>query len=97
MVASHTELFLLKSVAPKLLNKKVKAAILFVYALFTVFSILSLLDVKTYYSIYLFVDEEFDHYDWIQMRLKYMDHVYRPVIYVELDETTDFYSEEAQF
>ena len=80
-----------------LLNKKVKAIILVVYAAFTVFCIISLFDVKTYYSIYLFVDDEFPHYDWIQTRLKYMDHVYRPTIFVELNETTDFYSEEAQF
>ena len=45
----------------------------------------------------LFVDDEYTNYDYIQTRLKYFDHVYRPTIYVELNKTTDFYSEEAQF
>ena len=42
----------------------------------------------------LFLNEEFDEYRFHQMEMKYYQHHYKPVIYVELDDDIDFFSEE---
>lgn len=44
----------------------------------------------------LFLNEEFDEYRFHQMEMKYYQHHYKPVIYVELDDDIDFFSEEKQ-
>ena len=78
------------------MNSKVKAFILVIYAAFTAFCIYSVMEMKIYYSSELNITEGYVNHQFVEMRNKYWGYVYRPIIYVKLDNDTDFYSEEAQ-
>ena len=54
------------------------------------------MEMKIFYSIELNVIEGYTNHDYIQTRNKYWGYVYQPFIYVNLDNETSFYSEEAQ-
>ena len=76
------------------MNNKIKVLILLLYAILTGFCIYGCLKMKKYFSMRLFLNEEFDEYRFHQMEMKYYQHHYKPVIYVELDDDIDFFSEE---
>ena len=49
---------------------------------------------KVYYSINLIINDEFSSYEFHMMHNKYYYDRYEAVIYVELDDEIDFFSEE---
>ena len=66
VIASNTEKFLLEKFVPILLGTKVKAFILIVYVIFTVFCTYNMLEMKTYYSKEQSVDDDdYSSYEFI--------------------------------
>ena len=65
VVASRTEQVLLTKVTPCLLNNKVKACILLFYVGFTIFCLYGVFSFKTYFSMDLLVNEEYNAYDYL--------------------------------
>ena len=79
VIASNTEKFLLEKFVPILLGTKFKALILLVYAIFTAFCAYHMLQIKTYYSPELSIDDDdFHAYEFIQIRNKNFGISYRP-------------------
>lgn len=71
-------------------------AVLLIYAIFTTICIIGLLDIRIYYSQELsVVDDSYTSYQFLQTRDKYFGFIYHPVILVKLNDSVDFYSEEA--
>ena len=69
VIASNTEKFLLERFVPILLGTKVKAFVLIAYALFTAFCTYHMLEMKTYYSSELTIDDDdYSGYEYIQIR-----------------------------
>ncbi len=71
IVSSNTEIFLQKFVAPALISRPGKVIVLLLYASLTAICILKVFDVRTYFSMELFVNEEYGSYDFLQARDKY--------------------------
>ena len=82
VVASHTEAFLQKHVAPVLISKYGKISVLAIYLVTTLVCIHRLTDVKVYFSQDLFVNEEFREFDFLQIKQKYWKQTYKPNIFV---------------
>ena len=57
-VASYTEIFLLKKVAPELLSKAGKVSVLFVYFIWTIISIYGVYNVKVEFSFDYFMTDK---------------------------------------
>ena len=68
VVASHTEAFLQKHVAPVLISKYGKISVLAIYLVTTLVCIQRLTDVNVYFSQDLFVNEEFREFDFLQIK-----------------------------
>ena len=82
IVASRTEQFLLTKFAPFLLKPKVKATILVIYALFTIFCLVGVFKMRTYFSLDLLINDEHISYDYINTRDKYFKPGFSPTVYV---------------
>ena len=78
VVASQTEKFLIQKVAPILLNKKSKTAVLILYAVFTAICIYGCLQFETYFSLDLLVNEGYKNYPYYQVRDKYFSLGFKP-------------------
>ena len=87
MVASNTEIYLQKYVAPALISWKGKTAVILLYSALTAVCLVKFFDIQTYFSMELFVNEEFGQYDFLQARNTYFGISYKPTTYVQLAET----------
>ena len=65
VVASRTEYFLATYVAPEVMTKTGKTVILFFYTLIILLCANGVTQIKTYFSMDLFVTEEFTSFDYI--------------------------------
>ena len=87
MVASNTEVYLHKYIAPALISWKGKTIVILLYSVLTVICLIKFFNIRTYFSMELFVNEEFGQHSFLQARNTYFGISYKPTTYVQLAET----------
>ena len=96
MVASNTEVYLQKYIAPALISWKGKTVVILLFSALTAVCVVKLFDIKTYFSMELFVNEEFGQYSFLQARNTHFGLSYKPTTYVQLAEINDLDLEQLQ-
>ena len=71
VVASATELFLVKRFAPALLSKRGKSSIIFIYFLFICGAVYGISKVEIAFGVEYFVNEDSKIYDYMQAKKEY--------------------------
>lgn len=92
VVASKTEHFLLNYVAPEFISLHGKTSVLFIYCLLTVISIYGCSQMKTYFSLDVYLTPEWPSYDYKFTVNNYMKQGVTPSTYVYIPDK-NFYEE----
>jgi len=84
----------MKYVAPECISKTGKASVLFMYVILTVISVYGCLQLKTYFSLDLYIDShDWSNYDYIITKNEIMNKGFTPTTYVYTPDK-DFYKEQ---
>lgn len=74
MIASHTEIFLLKKVAPELLSRSGKVSVIFIYIIMTAIATFGIVNCEIEFDFDFFMtDEEQPFYKFSKAKVKYFD------------------------
>ena len=96
-VASHTEVFLLKKVAPELLSKKGKVSVLFIYLIWTLIAIYGLVNCKIEFSFDFFLtDKDLPVYKYKEAQIEYFPEDGKTLYIYTNNTSLDFYSTQSQ-